>query len=90
MTETRTQEFDLAALLPGSHLCAECASRLCTGVSHLPGVLESGCDIEAALLRVEHDPALLASAELTASLERLAAEVTVGVEHAAYRVTGLD
>ena len=88
MAEPRTATFDLAALLPGPFLCAECATRVCTGASRLSGVLEADCD-EAAL-RLIYDPALVADGELAAAVTTLVAEATVGVEHATYRVTGLD
>lgn len=90
MTATHTRSFDLQTLLPGPYRCAECASRLCTQASRLPGVLESSCDEETSALAVAYDSRLVSAADLAAAVERLAVEVTGGVEHAAYRVTGLD
>lgn len=88
MAEPRTATFDLTTLLPGPYLCAECAARVCTGASRLAGVLEAECD-EAAL-RLIYDPAVVSTGALAAAVTTLVAGATVGVEHATYRVTGLD
>ena len=90
MTDTHARTFELQALLREPYLCAECASRLCTEASRLPGVLESSCDEETAGLEVTYDPRVVSSADLGRAMERLAVEVTGGVEHATYRITGLD
>lgn len=90
MSELAKSTFDLAGLLTGEYYCAECAERVCDRVAHLPGVLDSSCDVAAGSLTVKHDPAVLTSAELAASVQLAAAEVTHDVGHAAYRLEGLD
>lgn len=90
MADARAHDFDLAQLLPGSFYCLGCAKRLCEGVTSLPGVLSSGCDIDTGTLSVTHDPKLLGVRDLESRVRLLAREVSEAVGHATYRLTGLD
>lgn len=85
---TRTRTFDIQQLLTGAYQCAECVSRVCRAASRLPGVREATCDDVA--IHVVYDPALVSERDLVVGVDRTVAEATVGVEHAAFRVAGLD
>lgn len=82
--------FDLQALLPGPYYCLECAGRLCSAVSREPGVLESVCDEAGGTLDVVYDPSQTSEQALADRVRLLGLEVIGAVEHATYRVTGLD
>jgi len=90
MSAAQTRTFQLASLLGAGFYCAECAERVCTATSRLPGVLESRCEAEMGTLSVAFDAEIVAPDDLEAALVRLVAEETAGATHATYRVTGLD
>lgn len=90
MSERTTHVFDLQALLPGPYYCLECAGRLCAAISREPGVVESGCDKELGTLEVAYDPGAISESALTERVRLLGLEILGAVEHATYRVTGLD
>jgi hypothetical protein len=71
-------------------LCAGCAERICERAGRLPGVVRAGCGESDGMLALEYDPDIVSTVEIDAQLARLVAEVGEGVEHATYRVTGLD
>lgn len=82
--------FNLPDLLPGPYYCLECAGRLCAAISRETGVLESGCDKVLGTLEVAYDPSKLDEEALAGRVRLLALEILGAVEHATYRVTGLD
>jgi copper chaperone CopZ len=90
VTASKSYAYDLGDLLPGTYYCAECAARVCEGVSTLPGVSASECDVEAGTLTVVYDPRAVSERDLTEAITRVAVEATDRVGHAAYRVVGLD
>ncbi|MHB1342405.1 MAG: hypothetical protein ACYC77_01225 [Coriobacteriia bacterium] len=95
MTETGSpgravHVFNLPDLLPGPYYCLECAGRLCAAISREPGVLESGCDKALGTLEVAFDPSKLDETALAGRVRLLGLEILGAVEHATYRVTGLD
>lgn len=77
-------------LLPGPYYCLECAGRLCAAISREPGVVESACDKELGTLEVAYDPSKLDEEALAERVRVLGLEILGAVEHATYRVTGLD
>jgi len=85
-----TQELDLTKLLPSPHYCASCAERVCAEVTALEGVIDVQCDLQMGALTITHDARRLSSADLEERVRRIALEATGSVEHAAYRLTGLD
>lgn len=89
-TESGTSTFLIPLLLPSRLRCAECVGRLCTAVSELPGVLSAECDKRASAMTVIYDSATVSSEELEQCVRDLGLEISTGVEHASYRVTGLD
>jgi copper chaperone CopZ len=90
MPDLRTRTFELKGLLPGPFYCAECAQRMCSDASRLPGVTESSCDVDEGTFSVTFDPSQLGETDLEIQVVRLGAEATGSAGHAAYRLTGLD
>lgn len=90
MPDSRLLTSDLRNLLPGPFFCAECAERLCSAVSHEPGVVASSCDLERGELEVRYDESVVRESVLGERLRVLAVEAAQTAGHAAYRLTGLD
>lgn len=90
MSEPRTHEFDLVAMVPGPRYCTGCAERVCARTAELDGVEHSTCDPEAGMLTVTYLPGEVSVHVLEEQIRRLALEETDSVGHAAYRLTGLD
>lgn len=84
------RDFSLQALLPNPFVCGECAARLAQMVAREPGVIESTHDVGAGVLHVVFDREVTADDALAERVELLARAAANAVEHAAYRVTGLD
>ncbi len=63
---------------------------MCEAVRTVPGVASAECDPRTSTLTVVHDAKVVSARELEEQVERLGFDVHEGIEHAAYRVTGLD
>lgn len=90
MSDPKTRRFDLVALLSGPRYCASCATRVCDGVRALDGVRSADCDPSEGTLHITYDPTRVRDRDLDDAVARLALEAVGAVEHAAYRLTGLD
>lgn len=87
---TGTSKFHIPMVLSSPVKCAECANRLCSGVVDLPGVLSADCSPRTSEMTVTFDTSAIAVEELERRVLDLGLDVTGAVEHATYRVTGLD
>lgn len=87
---SRTERFDLTAMLPGPQHCTSCAERVCAAAGELTGVIAARCDGEAGEVEVTYDPSVLSSDAVRLALEERARVETDAVGHAAYRLEGLD
>jgi copper chaperone CopZ len=76
--------------VPSPVRCERCVNRVCEAVRLLPGVTSAECDPHTSTLTVVHDSSAVSRAKLDAEIARLGFEAPKGIEHAAYRVTGLD
>lgn len=76
--------------VPSPVRCERCVGRVCEAVRNLQGVTSAECDPRTSTLTVVHDSATVSRGELEAQIVRLGFEAPRGLEHAAYRVTGLD
>ena len=76
--------------VPSPVRCERCVGRVCEAVRNLPGVTSAECDPRTSMLTVVHDSATVSRGELEAQIVRMGFEAPRGLEHAAYRVTGLD
>lgn len=85
-----TTTLQLPVLVPSPVRCAECVSRLRSGILALPGVSFAEVDEHAAALTVVHDPETITDAELRAAALRLGIVVAEDIGHMAYRISGLD
>jgi len=90
MTGRMDREFDLPSLLPATYYCTDCAERLCEAARGIEGVSGTNCSKESGRLTVFYDPRLIEETVLEREVVRLGLEVVGAVEHAAYRLTGLD
>jgi len=90
MTTHTTDIFELQALLPSPFYCLGCAERVCGAISKVPGVLSSTCVPEAGELTITYDSEVVSGGELSDRIRSLALEITGGVGHAMYRLSGLD
>ncbi|TLM69550.1 MAG: heavy-metal-associated domain-containing protein [Actinobacteria bacterium] len=86
----RTVTFRIPALSPAQVSCPGCAERVCAAVRAVPGVQSVACDASAASVEVCWDADLVTADEIDAALARAAHEAAGGIEHAAYRLSGLD
>lgn len=85
-----TDIFELQALLPSPYYCLGCAERVCGAITKVPGVIASTCTPAEGELSVTYDPAVVTGGELSERIRALALEISGGVGHAMYRLTGLD
>jgi len=85
-----TATSQIPVRVPSPVRCDRCVGRVCEAVRSLPGVSSAECDVRTSMLTVTHDSAVVSRLELQHEVERLGFEAPQGVEHEAYRVTGLD
>lgn len=76
--------------VPSPVHCERCVERVCEAVRHIPGVTSAECDARTSILTVVHDASRVSRRALEREVERLGFEEPHGIEHASYRVTGLD
>lgn len=76
--------------LPSPVRCERCVGRVCEAVRSAEGVTSAECDARTSTLTVVHDARLVSPRELGERIEKLGFDVHEGIEHAVYRVTGLD
>ena len=81
---------ELSVRLPSKVRCAACVERVCDSVRAIAGVSSVECDSRTSKLVITHDPARVSVAELDAEVARIGLEAASGIEHEAYRVSGLD
>ncbi len=79
-----------AVRVPSPVRCESCVGRVCEAVRSVPGVTSAECDPRSSTLTVVHDARVVSERELEQRIERLGLEAPTGIEHVAYRVTGLD
>ncbi len=77
-------------MMPSEIYCAGCVEKLRAAVEGLEGVEFAEVDKRTATLTVSHDPGLLPEDAIENEVRRLGFEVTSGLSHAQWRVTGLD
>ena len=82
--------LSVPVVMPSELYCADCVEKLRGAVERLPGVRFAEVDKRTATLTVSHDVAVLAEDAIEGEVRRLGFEVTSGVAHAGWRVTGLD
>lgn len=76
--------------IPSPARCERCVERVCEAVRDIPGVTSAECDARTSMLTVVHDASRVSRRQLERQVERLGFEGPRGIEHASYRVTGLD
>jgi Cd2+/Zn2+-exporting ATPase len=82
--------LSIPVVMPSEPYCAGCVERLRGAVEALDGVEFAEVDKRTATLTVSHDLALLPEERIEGEVERLGFQVTFGIAHAGWRVTGLD
>ncbi len=82
--------LDLPLVMPSELYCAQCVEKLRGAVEHLAGVEFVEVDKRTATLTVSHDPSVMPEDRIEGEVRRLGFEVTSGVAHAGWHVTGLD
>lgn len=82
--------MDIPVVTPSEPYCASCVEKLRAAVEALPGVQFAEVDRRTSTLTVSHDTDLLPDERIEEEVRRLGVEVTAGVAHAGWRVTGLD
>jgi copper chaperone CopZ len=92
MSERRLHAHTLSIplVMPSELYCADCVEKLRSAVESLPGVEFAEVDKRTATLTVSHDLALLPDDRIDDEVKRLGFQVSSVVEHAGWRVTGLD
>lgn len=82
--------LSVPVMMPSEIYCAGCVEKLRCAVETLPGVEFAEVDKRTATLTVSHDTGLLGEDAIEDEVRRLGFEVTAGLAHAGWRVTGLD
>jgi len=92
MTEARlhTHTLSVPVVMPSELYCADCVEKLRTAVEALPGVHFAEVDKRTATITVSHDVTVLREDAIEDEVRRLGFEVTSGLKHSGWRVTGLD
>ena len=90
MADLRKVEFVVPSLVPQDPACGECAQRLTGALDGLHGVESVVVDARESRLTVTFDEDILSAALLEEAAERAGVALATGIEHQAYRVTGLD
>lgn len=92
MSEKRLHEHPLSIplMMPSELYCAGCVEKLRCAVAGLEGVESVEVDKRTATLTVSHDLSALSDEVIEGEVRRLGFEVTSGVAHTGWRVTGLD
>jgi copper chaperone CopZ len=92
MSDLRTHAHTLSIpiVMPSELYCAGCVEKLRTAVERLPGVEFAEVDKRTTTLTVSHDTIVMPEDRIEDEVKRLGFEVTEGVAHAGWRVTGLD
>jgi copper chaperone CopZ len=92
MSEPRLHAHTLSIplVMPSELYCAECVEKLRGAVEALDGVEFAEVDKRTATLTVSHDLEALPDDRIEGEVKRLGFQVTSGVSHAGWRVTGLD
>ena len=89
-TRTHAHTLSIPLVMPSELYCAGCVEKLRCAVELLPGVEFAEVDKRTATITVSHDVAVMAEASVEDEVKRLGFEVTSGISHAGWRVTGLD
>jgi copper chaperone CopZ len=76
--------------MPSELYCADCVEKLRSAVETLPGVEFVEVDKRTATLTVSHDLSLLPDERIEGEVKHLGFQVSSGVAHAGWHVTGLD
>lgn len=84
-----TASFELPTPQERGVRCAQCASRVCSHVESVPGVLHVECDARGEM-RVDYDPDRVSEEDLDAATRRFGVELAGVYAHAVWSVTGLD
>jgi len=82
--------LSIPLMMPSELYCADCVEKLRAAVEALEGVEFAEVDKRTATLTVSHDVSVLPDDTIEAEVKRLGFEVTSGIAHAGWRVTGLD
>jgi copper chaperone CopZ len=82
--------LSIPLVMPSELYCAGCVEKLRTSVEALEGVEFAEVDKRTATLTVSHDLSVLSEDAIEGEVRRLGFEVTSGIAHAAWRVTGID
>jgi len=82
--------LSIPLVMPSELYCAGCVEKLRAAVEALDGVEFAEVDKRTATLTVTHDLSVLTDEAIEDQVKRLGFEVTSGVSHAGWRVTGLD
>jgi copper chaperone CopZ len=85
-----TSTLRIPVALPSVARCSECVSRLCVAVKEIPGVTDAECDSRTSPMTIGYDPVLVSPEDLEERVHGLGLEIAGRVQHATYRVTGLD
>jgi copper chaperone CopZ len=85
-----TATFRIPIVLPSPARCSECVGRLCAEVKEIPGVTDVECDSRTSAMTIAYDPVLVSPEDLEERVHGLGLEIVGRVEHATYRITGLD
>lgn len=82
--------LSVPVVMPSEVYCAGCVEKLRCAVEALEGVRFVETDRRTATLTVSHDVAVLSEDAIESEVRRLGFEVSAGLAHAGWRVTGLD
>jgi copper chaperone CopZ len=82
--------LSIPIMMPSELYCADCVEKLRCAVETLAGVEFAEVDKRTATLTVSHDLSVLADDAIEDEVRRIGFEVTSGVSHAGWHVTGLD
>jgi copper chaperone CopZ len=92
MSEPRmhAHTLNIPIVMPSGLYCADCVERLRCAIEALPGVEFAEADKRTATFTVSHDTGVLPDDALEGEVVKLGFQVSSGIEHAGWRVTGLD
>lgn len=82
--------LSLGIVMPSEVYCASCVGKLREAVGALPGVEFAEVDKRTGTLTVSHDVTVLPEERIEQEVARLGFQVSGGIAHAGWRVTGLD
>jgi copper chaperone CopZ len=82
--------LSIPVVMPSELYCADCVEKLRSAVEALQGVEFAEVDRRTATLTVSHDLAQLPEERIEGEVKRLGFQVSTGIAHDGWRVTGLD